>query len=98
MPRSTGRWVANSDDTSVPPRVRIRVFDAAAGRCQICLRQIGPADQWEVDHISALINGGGNDEDNLQCLCSWCHDEKSQGDVKEKSRSAKVRRRYLGIR
>ena len=35
MARSVPEWVGKSDDTRVPPRVRIRVYDAYDGVCHI---------------------------------------------------------------
>jgi len=40
----------------------------------------------EVDHIVALTNGGGNDDDNLQCLCAECHEIKTLVDLGQKQR------------
>lgn len=28
---------------------------------------------WEVDHVKELMNGGGNELENLQTLCLICH-------------------------
>nr|WP_281362426.1 HNH endonuclease [Pararobbsia alpina] len=45
--------------------------------CQHCKRatRIG-----EVDHITALENGGSNDDSNLQLLCIPCHKLKTAKD------------------
>ena len=40
----------------------------------------------ELDHIVALSNGGGNDDDNLQCLCAECHETKTLADLGQKPR------------
>lgn len=98
MSRSTEEWVAKSDDTAIPPRVKLRVFDRAAGRCQSCSRKIMASDTWQADHIVALINGGENREQNLQCLCDWCHKAKTAGDVKQKATVARKRSKVLGLK
>ena len=40
----------------------------------------------ELDHIVALANGGGNEEENLQGLCSECHEVKTLADLGHKQR------------
>lgn len=98
MTRSVPEWVATHDDQAIPPRVRIRLFEAAAGRCAVCSRKIGPADAWQADHIIALTNGGEHREGNLQVICDWCHKAKTREDVAIKAKGAKVRARHLGIK
>lgn len=98
MARSAALWIGKTDDQAIPPRVRLRVFEAAGGRCQCCGRKLGPGDKWQADHIIALINGGAHSEANLQCLCDWCHKAKTRQDVAEKAKSARIRQRQAGIR
>ena len=35
----------------------------------------------EIDHIKRLADGGDNEEDNLQALCSECHFDKTQDEL-----------------
>lgn len=95
--RPVAEWIGKSSE-AVPPRVRVRVFEAANGRCAVCSRKITASDTWQADHIVALINGGENRERNLQCLCGWCHKAKTRADVAEKSVIARSRAKHLGIR
>jgi 5-methylcytosine-specific restriction enzyme A len=55
--------------------------------CQQCLRDghvtplcVRPYDH-AVDHIKGKANGGTDDLDNLQSLCSGCHDNKTQAEA-----------------
>jgi len=98
MPRSTGPWSSDNHDAAIPKRVRVRVFGRAGGCCEICGRKLGPADKWQVDHIVALVNQGQHSEANLRVACDWCHKEKTREDVAEKSKTARVRAKHLGIR
>lgn len=97
--RTNDEWIGSTPDSAIPPRVRLRVWERAGGRCQAgCGRKLRPpADRWECDHIVALINGGENRESNLQVACSWCHGVKTARDVATKSKTAGAAKKHLGI-
>lgn len=98
MSRKVPEWIGKTDDTQIPPRVRLRVFERSAGNCVICGNRVGGSLLPAFDHILSLINGGENRETNLQLLCQPCHKVKTSQDVKEKSIVAKKRKTHLGIR
>ena len=98
MARSVPPWVGASDDSPIPPRVKLRVFERAGGSCEACLRKLGPVDRWQADHDIALINGGRNAESNLKCLCEGCHRYKTRRDVALKAKTARIRQFHLGIK
>lgn len=81
-----------------PPRVRLRLFEAAGGKCAACTRKIRPGDSWQADHVAALANGGENRERNLQILCGWCHADKTRADVAEKSRTYRKKLKAAGAK
>lgn len=70
---------------------RAEIFAAHDGRCHICKRKLGPADDWDVEHIIALENGGTDDDDNKAPCCDWCHTPKTADDHRTAS---KGKRRY----
>lgn len=98
MPRSVEAWQGRTDDTPAPPRVRLRVFERCGGKCGQCGRKIRPGERWTLEHLTALINGGANAEPNLGVTCGWCLPAKNAADVAEKSKTARVRAKHLGIR
>lgn len=97
MSRSVDEWVGRTDDEPVPVRVRLRVFEAHGGICHISGRKITPADKWDCDHVVALCNGGAHRESNLAPALADKHREKTAADVAEKSKTARVRAKHLGI-
>jgi hypothetical protein len=97
MPRSVKEWAGKNDDTPVPARVRLRVFERCLGRCHKCLRPIGPAEKWTCEHLTAIINGGVNAEPNLRLTCCNCLPAKNAADVAEKAKVARSRKKHLGI-
>lgn len=99
MSRAVDEWIGKTDDTAIPTRVRLRVVDRQAGLCASCGRTLGAAgERVEIDHITALINGGENREGNLQALCGLCHAPKTRADVAEKSRTARRKAKRMGFK
>jgi len=52
---------------------RQRIYKSANYKCLKC----GSDKNLSLDHIVPKSLGGSNDEDNLQCLCVPCNQEKS---------------------
>ena len=96
--RTTPEWVGSTDDARVPPRVRLRIFNAHSGVCYLSGRKIMPADKWELEHKTALCNGGEHRESNLAPALVAPHKEKTKSDVKLKAKIDRIRKRHLGIR
>jgi 5-methylcytosine-specific restriction protein A len=97
MARSTKEWIGNTDDTPIPPRVKLRVKSRANDCCQICgvrVRQGG----GDIDHICAIIAGGENRENNLRFLCRNCHAGKTRSDVSEKAKTARTQASLAGFK
>lgn len=95
MSRSVEEWIGKTDDQVPPPRVRLRVFDAANGRCHVCSRKILAGEYWQCDHTHALVNGGRNAEGNLAPACRNCCYSKTAEDVAEKSAIADKRKKFI---
>lgn len=95
MARTVQIWTGATDDTAAPPRVRLRVFTRCAGKCHRCGRKIRPGENWTLEHLVALINGGRNAEDNLGVTCGWCLPEKNAEDVAEKAKTYAVRSKHV---
>lgn len=96
--RSTPEWIGKTDDTPIPPRVQVRVFERYDGACQGCLRKLYPGDEWDCDHTIALINGGEHKESNLRPMCKECHRKKTAVDTREKSIAYRKRRKHIGVK
>lgn len=98
MSRSVPLWVGASDDAAIPPRVKIRIFERAGGRCHWTGRKILPGDEYDFDHIVALCNGGSHSEDNLApILRGKPHKEKTAQDVARKAKTARMKAKHLGV-
>lgn len=98
MTRAVEEWRGKTDDTPIPPRVRLRVFERFGGICQETGRKITPADEWDCDHTIALVNGGQHRESNLRPVLREAHRAKTAQDVAQKAKDARVRQKHLGIK
>jgi 5-methylcytosine-specific restriction enzyme A len=96
--RSVEEWVGASDDAVPPPRVRLRVFERHGGICYLSGRKIHAGEQWELDHVRALCNGGENRESNLAPALKEAHRKKTASDVKLRAKDDRVRKKHLGIK
>ena len=95
--RSVPLWEGKTPDAPIPARVRLRVFEAFQGRCYLTGRKIRPGEQWQIDHIVALCNGGRHAEDNFAPVLTEAHKAKTQKDVAQKAKDARVRKKHLGL-
>lgn len=95
--RTLPEWVGSTPDANIPARVRLRVFDAHGETCHLTGRKITAADQWDVDHVIALANGGEHRETNLAPALREAHRAKTSEDVKTKAKIERVRKKHLGI-
>ena len=53
------------------------IFMAIGRRDGFCCVHCSSSQDLSIDHIVAVINGGGNELDNLQLLCKSCNSKKS---------------------
>jgi 5-methylcytosine-specific restriction protein A len=97
--RSVPEWIGKSDDSPVPPRVRVRVFERYHGRCQCgCNRLIRTGERWDCEDTIAIINGGERRESNLKPWLTEHHKGKTAKDVAEKATVYRKKAKHLGIR
>ena len=98
MSRSVAEWIGANPDTPIPPRVKLRVFEAHQGICHLSGRKIRAGEPWDCDHIKALINDGENRESNLAPALRDKHRAKTAEDVAEKSAIYEKRIKHLSIK
>lgn len=96
--RAVTEWIGRTDDASVPPRVRLRIFTAHHGVCHLSGRKILPGERWELEHVVALCNGGEHRESNLAPALVAPHKVKTAKDVAEKAMTDRRRKKHLGIK
>ena len=98
MVRTTEEWIGRTDDTLVPPHVRLRVFERFGGICCECTVKIRGR-RWVCDHRKAIVNGGANRESNLGPIHEACDRTiKTPADVAEKKVNNRVRSKHLGLK
>jgi 5-methylcytosine-specific restriction protein A len=90
-------WVGRTDDARVPPYVRLRVFEKYNGICYLSKIKIKIGDDWELEHIIALCNGGEHRESNFAPALVEPHKAKTRQDRATKAKNDSVRKKFLGI-
>ncbi len=96
--REPPEWIGSSPDAKIPDRVRLRIFERHGGICHLTGRKIRPGEAWDCDHVLALINGGEHREANLRPALRTAHRVKTAEDVRQKAKSARIRKRAAGIK
>lgn len=96
--RTVPEWIGSSPDAKVPPRVKLRIFERAGGRCHISGRLIRAGEKWELEHIVAICNGGAHSENNLAPALAVPHRKKTREDVAEKAVTYRKRAKHIGIK
>lgn len=96
--REVPEWMGKTDDTPIPPRVKLRVFEKYGGVCYLSGLKIGPGDKWDAEHVIAICNGGQNRESNLKPALRDKHPKKTARDVAEKAKVYAIRSKHLGIK
>jgi 5-methylcytosine-specific restriction protein A len=61
---------------------------AAEPLCRRCAEAGRVTAATVPDHIIALVNGGTDDDGNIQCLCEPCHRTKTAEDLGRRARVA----------
>lgn len=97
MARTVDEWIGKTDDTAIPARVRLRVFEKFDGICQLSKVKIYPGDKWEIDHIKELWDGGEHRESNLQPVLVKAHRKKSAAGKTAKAKADRLRKSHIGV-
>jgi 5-methylcytosine-specific restriction endonuclease McrA len=96
--RAIEEWIGKSDDSAIPPRVKVRVFEQYNGVCYLSGVKIRPGDKWEIEHVKALCNGGEHRESNMAPALVAPHKVKTKSDRREKAKNDRIRKRHIGIK
>lgn len=95
--RTTEEWIGKTPDAMPPARVRLRIFEAFGGICQLSHRKIMPGEEWHLDHRIPLEDGGENRESNLWPVLGGPHREKTARENSERAVVRRKREKFLGI-
>lgn len=94
--RAVPEWIGSSPDAKVPMKVRLRIFEANAGRCGLTGKKIGPGDAWDLDHKVPLRNGGAHRETNLWPVLKQAHREKTARENRDGAKADRIRLKHTG--
>ena len=83
------------------PRIRLteqqtaKLFLERHGCCRECGRKLGPADDYIVEHVIALENGGDNSWDNLGITGMCCKALKDSRDHEQAGKQRRTATKHL---
>jgi 5-methylcytosine-specific restriction protein A len=83
---------------SLSPMQRLKVFEAAGGRCHLCELRIQVGQPWEVEHVRPLALLGDDDAANMRPAHKDCHKAKTKADAASWSKAKRCAAKHLGIR
>lgn len=67
-----------------------RIFLDANGICVNCGLQIRQGEQWFVEHVESLAQGGADDDKNARPAHTRCKAEKDAADAKNKAKRDRI--------
>jgi len=77
----TGTSFQHAKRHKMTPQRVLKIYLARNGRCHVCGLKLPAGTDYEIDHITALCNGGSDEDDNLAPICMDCHEKKTPDDV-----------------
>lgn len=77
-------------------RDRVKIFEAAGGKCHLCGRKIQVGEPWDADHDDPLWLGGADDLTNIKPAHERCHLQKSRADNGKRAKSDRVKAKHTG--
>lgn len=96
--RDVLEWIGKTPEAMPPPTVRARIFDRHGGICHISGAKIQPGDEWHLDHVKRLEDGGENRESNLAPALAAPHREKTAEETRRGRRADRQRRSHIGAK
>lgn len=83
---------------SLSPLQRLKVFEAAGGRCHLCELRIQVGQPWDVEHVRPLALLGEDDQSNMRPAHKDCHATKTKADAASWSKAKRCAAKHNGIR
>jgi 5-methylcytosine-specific restriction protein A len=102
MSRAVDEWIGATEDSQIPDRVKLRIWQREGGRCYLSGRKIMPGDAYDFEHVKALwkaLPGERlNCESNIRLALRDKHKVKSAADRAEKAKTDSMAKKHAGIR
>ncbi len=67
----------------VSSRRRALVYERDGRRCQYCGKQHLSDSEITADHITPIIHGGGNSQENLRTACKSCNSSRKHSSIED---------------
>lgn len=92
-------WENTPKQKHVTPQQRKTTLNRDNHTCQHCGWQDPTGKTLQIDHKHNLATGGNNNPNNLQTLCQWCHNHKTQKEATQaRNNWKKPKQRHPGLK
>ena len=75
---------------------RVRIYDRDRGLCHLCKLPIHLGEQWHVEHVKPLWEGGADEEVNMAPAHVDCHATKSKEEAAPRAKTTAQRAKAIG--
>jgi 5-methylcytosine-specific restriction protein A len=97
MARSVEEWKGKTDDSAIPDRVKLRVFERERRVCKLCGNLIRPGDGVDFHHWTPLADGGEHAESNLYPVHRHCHKLTTAKEALGRAETRTAIKKHYGI-
>lgn len=98
MSRAIPEWQGRTDDSAIPEKVALRVFEAYDRKCFLCGNLIRPGDGLDIHHKTPLIDGGRHAESNLVPVHRKCHRLQTAQEAHDRTEHRDTVKSHYGIK
>src|SRR5574337_328561 len=95
--RPVVEWIGARPDAKVPPRVRLRILRRYDNKCQLSGLIIADGQQFDLEHVKALEEGGEHREQNLVPVLRLPHELKTAAERKRQAKADRIAKRAHGL-
>ena len=95
--RSVEEWVGATPDAKVPASVRLRILRRYEGKCYLTKIIIADGQQFDLEHLKPLEEGGEHRESNLAPVLRLAHEIKTAAERKRQAKADRVAKKAHGL-
>lgn len=96
--RSVKEWEGKTPDAKVPASVRLRILRRFDNKCQLSGLIIADGQQFDLEHVKPLEEGGQHAESNLVPVLRLPHELKTAAERKRQAKADRIAKAAHGLK